>query len=118
MIEHLAAMIDFFQYGKAGAIIGTSMGLLGALCGCLSGAFAQKGKHRGLVLGVYYISLALSIALLIAGVVTLAGGQPYAVYYSLLYPGIIGTLLFGILLFTIRNVYMKAEEHKAAAAEL
>ena len=70
---------------------------------------AGKGKARNFVLATLKICVALGIVLLIAGLAAVASGQPYAVWYALLLPGFILTLVFSLNLPSIQRRYDELE---------
>jgi hypothetical protein len=80
------------QAGKIGGIGGSVIGCFGALLGLL----ASKGKARTFVLTTMKIFIALGILLTIAGFAAVVSSQPYAVWYALLLPGVILTLVFSL----------------------
>ena len=70
------------------------------------------------MLGVHatlFIAGALS---LVAGLVALASGQPYHVWYPLVLLGGIPTLVFGFLWPAMRQRYIQAEQRALAAEEI
>ncbi len=101
-----------------GAYGGAGVGVLGAVIGTLGGLLAPRGQARGLVLGLLLGQGLLGVVLLVAGVVALIAGQPYAVWYA---PLLIGGLCAG-LGFGLRPVmakrYHEAENRKIEAETL
>ena len=91
--------------GMVGGIGGAIIGCLGGLIGLLAG----KGKARNFVLATIKIFIALGILSLIAGVIAIVSGQPYAVWYPLLLPGFILTLVFSLNLPSIQRRYDELE---------
>ena len=89
------------QIGLIGGIGGSVIGCFGALLGWLAG----KGKARNFVLTTIKIFIALGILLTIAGFVAVVSNQPYAVWYALLLPGVILTLVFSLNLPSIQRRY-------------
>jgi len=61
---------------------------------------------------------AVAVALLIVGIVALADGQPWGVWYGLLLPGAIGTLVVGANSVVILKRYREVEERRLAAKDL
>jgi hypothetical protein len=82
-----------------GAIAGPILGLLAAAVGITSGAFRQ---HR-IALLLLAVMAVISVPILIAAIAALLLGQPYDVYYMLLLPGLIGTILPLVLQRTLRK---------------
>src|SRR5690349_10758975 len=64
-------------------IPGTLFGVIGGCMGALVGCLAPRGRARSLVLGAWFSFLALAFALLVAGIIALANGQPYGVWFGL-----------------------------------
>ena len=118
MIELLAAIQPWFEnWGLVGGLLGVGVGLLGAVYGTMVGVCAPRGKAKRLVYGLHWFSLLLGLAVLAAGVTALIGGQPYGVWYPLLFSGAIVTGL--IIGFTpmIKLRYRQAEHRKLKAEE-
>jgi hypothetical protein len=93
------------QIGLIGGIGGSVIGCFGALLGWLAG----KGKSRNFVLTTVRIFIGLGILLTIAGLIAVALKQPYAVWYALLLPGVILTLIFSLNLPSIQRRYDELE---------
>ena len=89
------------QGGMIGGIGGSVIGCFGGLLGCLGG----MGKARKFVLAMAKIFIVLGIFLTIAGLVAVVLRQPYAVWYTLLLPGVILTSVFWALLRPIKRRY-------------
>ena len=88
--------------------------MMGALVGCL----APAGRARSLVLGAWFTFLALAFVLLVIGIVALADGQPYGVWFGLLFPGADVTIVIGALSPLVLKRYREAEERHMAAKDL
>jgi hypothetical protein len=102
------------EAGWAGAIAGSTLGLVGALVGALG----SLGRARSLVLG---LMTAVSIAGAIAagtGVFAWMRGQPYGVYYPLLLGGGIALLVFGGLIPMARRRYAEIELRRITAKDV
>jgi hypothetical protein len=110
-----AAWFDANAYAWIG---GTSLGVAAGLSGALGGCLAPRGKCKGLVLTVHFGLIAISLGLLVAGVVALADKQPYGVWYGLLLPGVIGSAVLGSLTPVLLLRYRQAELRKSLAADL
>lgn len=87
--------------GLVGGIGGSVIGCFGGLIGCLAGI----GKARRFVLASTKFFIALGILLTITGIVAAALKQPYSVWYTLLLPGGILTLVFSVNLYPITRRY-------------
>ena len=74
-----------------GTLLGVAVGILGAFVGVQ----ASRGKLRPSTLRLMLAALAASAVLILAGVVTLAAGQPRGVWYGLLLPGLIVSVSIG-----------------------
>jgi hypothetical protein len=99
-------------------IPGTLFGTLGGLWGAVAGTLAPRGRARGLVLGSGLAFVAIGVAMLAGGLVALATGQPYGIWYGLLLPGFMGIVLFPCLLPVVWKRYREAEERRIQAADL
>ena len=101
------------QIGLIGGIGGLVIGCFGALLGLL----ASKGKARTFVLTTMKIFIALGILLTIAGFVAVVSSQPYAVWYALLLPGVILTLVFSLTLPSIQRRYDELEIRRMTSVD-
>lgn len=95
--------------GIGGSVIGCFAGLVGGLAG--------MGKARRFVLFMTRLFIGLGIALTIAGVVAAAAGQASAVWYALLLPGGILTLVFWVNLYPIKKRYDDMEIRRMASVD-
>ncbi len=91
--------------GYIGAVMGMSLGLLGALIGTLAGI----GRARRFTISIQIMGVIAGIVSLVAGVVALIVGQPYSVYFPLLLCGFIGTVVMGSLLPVLFKRYAEHE---------
>lgn len=82
---------------------------MGTLAGC--------GKARRFVLTLDACLIGLGVMSLVAGVIALALGQPYAVYYPLLLGGIILTAVCGGIRPGLRHGYEQRELRRMAAMD-
>jgi hypothetical protein len=101
------------QSGLIGGIGGSVIGCFGALLGLL----ASRGKARSFVLTTMKIFIALGILLTIAGFVAVVSSQPYAVWYALLLPGVILTLVFSLTLPSIQRRYDELEIRRMTSVD-
>lgn len=102
----------------AGALGGAGVGLLGAFFGGFGSWAAQRGRFRGLILGGMAVTGGLCAAALFAGILALAVGQPYGVWYPLALIGLIGGGCFLGLLPVMRKRYAEAEARRFEAEAL
>ena len=118
MINLLAQVEPWFQnFGVVGGSIGGGIGVLGAVYGTVVGVLAPRGKGRPFVFAMHWASLALGGLFLIAGVTAVITGQPYGVWYSLLLPGLLLTVLMGTMTPVIKLRYRQAEHRRLQAEE-
>ncbi len=99
-------------------IPGTLLGVAGGIWGALAGVCVPRGKRRTLIMGMLYADLPISCLLLAAGVVALATGQPWGIWYGLGYPGLIGLILDIPFIWLFRRLYRVAELHKSMGQDL
>ena len=119
LILHVAAQVQpwFENYGLVGGLAGAGVGMLGAAYGTTVGLLAPRGKARGLVFAMHWTFLALGVVLLAAGITALVTGQPYGVWYALLLPGALVTILMMVFLPIVRLRYQQAEHRRLEAEE-
>ncbi len=118
MIEMLSAVQPWFEdWGLVGTLLGVGVGLLGGTYGTVVGICAPRGKAKGLVYGLHWFSLLLGLAVLAAGVTALIRGQPYGVWYPLLFSGAIVTGLMIGFTPMIKLRYKQAEHRHLSAEE-
>jgi len=103
--------------GILGGIIGTVLGLTGALIGCSCGICVRKGWKKPVYI-IFISAIAISIVLLFTGVVAVSIKQPYHVWYSFLLPGFIGTIVFSSLFPVVRKRFTESEMIKMQAKDL
>jgi uncharacterized membrane protein YeaQ/YmgE (transglycosylase-associated protein family) len=100
-------------------IPGMLLGVVGgAVGGPLAGYFAPRGKFKKQVLGFYYMILAISTILFVAGIAALVSGQPYAVWYGLGFPGLLCLIIFGVLIGVVSKRYREAEMRRSIAEDI
>ncbi len=118
MIEMLSAVQPWFENaGQIGGLLGGGIGVLGGVYGTVVGICAPRGKAKRLVFGLHWFTLLLGLGLLGGGITALVTGQPYGVWYALLLPGALLTVL--IICFTpmVKLRYRQAEHRKLNAEE-
>ena len=99
-------------------IPGTAYGLAAGMMGGLVGWLVPRGRAGNFILRAWFTIWAIAVALLIVGVVALVNGQPWGVWYGLLLPGAIGTLVVGANSLVILKRYREVEERRLAAKDL
>ena len=113
-------MEQWFDTGTTrviGMLIGSILGLTGALIGCSCSFCARKGWKKP-IYTIFISAIAISIVLLFTGVVAVCVKQPYHVWYSFLLPGFIGTIIFSGLFPVIRKRFIESEMIKMQAKDL
>jgi hypothetical protein len=100
--------------GLFGGLGGALLGVMGAVIGVLGGS----GKAKGVVLGLLRAMVGLGVLALGVGLVALATGQPYAVYFPLLLCGGIATVVPVGVLPGVRKRYEMAELRRMEATDL
>jgi hypothetical protein len=103
--------------GMLGGLIGTIIGLTGALVGCSSGICVRKGWKK-CIYTIFFLAVTIGITLLITGLTALCVKQPYHVWYCFLLPGFITTTVFGGLFPVIRKRFIKSEMIKMQAKDM
>jgi MFS family permease len=99
-------------------IPGTAYACISALIAILVAWFAPRGQARTFILRAWFALLAAAIALLVVGIVAQVSGQPWPIWYGLLLPGVIGTLVVGGNFLVILKKYREVEERRLAAKDL
>ncbi len=108
----------WFNPNAYGWIPGVFVGVAGGIEGTLAGVCVWRGKCRTLVMAVCYTDLLISCLLLAAGIVALATGQPYGVWYGLGFPGLLSLIILGPFTWSIPKWYTAAELHKSMGEDL
>lgn len=103
--------------GIIGGLIGSILGLTGALIGCSCSFWVRKGWKKP-IYTIFILAIAISIALLVTGVIAVYFKQPRHVWYSLLLPGFIGTIVFKGLFPLARKRFIEAEMIKMQAKDI
>jgi len=103
--------------GMIGGIIGTALGLTGALIGCSCGICVRKGWKKP-IYTIFVLAIAISIILIATGVQAVCIKQPYHVWYSFLLPGFIGTIIFSGIFPVVRKRFTESEMIKMQAKDL
>jgi hypothetical protein len=111
-------MEPWFDAVRYAWIPGTAYGVVAGLMGGLVCWFVPRGQARNFILGAWFAVWALAVGLLIVGIVALLIGQPWGIWYGLLLPGAIGTLVVGVNSLVILKRYREIEERRLAAKDL
>src|SRR5579863_8925820 len=111
-------MQPWFDANHYAWIPGAAYGVIAGLMGGLVGWLAPRGRARVFILRGWFALWAIALVLHVAGFVGLAQGQPWGVWYGLLLPGAIGTLVVGANSLVVRKTYEKVEERRLAAKDL
>jgi hypothetical protein len=128
-IVFLNEWFDTRMAGMIGSVVGgiggTLGGFYGALVGILCGFLVPRAKGRRLLTGMFVVPIIIGVILLIVGitvgVTALLCGQPYHVWYPILYLGCLGgflVVIFSVLLPVIRNQCKQAELRKMQALDM
>ena len=111
-------MQPWFDANHYAWIPGTMYGLAAAALGGLVGVLAPRGRARNFMVRSWLVLWLAAVAMLVAGVVALAVRQPWGVWYALLLPGVVGTLVVGINSYTVLKAYRIVEDRRLAAKDL
>jgi MFS family permease len=111
-------IVPWFDPDQYAWIPGTAYGLVAGLLGGLVGWLVPRGRARNFILRTWFTVWAAAVALLVLGIVALANGQPWGVWYGLLLPGAIATLVVGANSLVILKKYREVEERRLAAKDL
>ena len=108
----------WFDPNRYAWIPGTAYGLVAGLMGGIVGWLVPRGRARTFILRAWFTLWGIAFLLLIVGIVALANGQPWGVWYGLLLPGAVGTLVVGANSLVIVKRYREVEERRLAAKDL
>lgn len=108
------------QAGLIGGILGGGLCgiLLGAIGGGVCGPLAGKGIGRRFVMSYLGLLGVIGLGLLATGLVAVAVRQPYHVWYAMVLPGLLCTVLVGVMLFAMRKAYAAHDRRRLAAEEI
>ena len=107
----------WFDPNQYAWIPGTAYGIAAGVMGGLVGWLAPRGRARALIRRGWVALWAAAVALLIVGLVAWGQGQPWGVWYGLVLPGVIGTLVVGANSIVILKKYREVEERRLAAKD-
>jgi hypothetical protein len=99
-------------------IPGTAYGVIAGILGGLVGWLLPRGRATRFLLRAWFVLWAAAVGLLVIGFVALLNGQPWGVWYGLLLPGAIGTLVVGANSFVILKTRRQVEQRRLAAKDL
>lgn len=108
----------WFDPNQYAWIPGTAYGVIAGLMGAMVGWLVPRGRARGFILRAWFAVWAAAVVLLVVGIAARVNGQPWGVWYSLLLPGAIGTLVVGSNTLVILKRYREIEERRLAAKDL
>lgn len=92
--------------GLVGGLLGSGIGILGAVIGICAGIFAKNGKHKRFLSALIVILLFIGIVMFAVGLIALFIKQPYHVWYIFLLPGCICCFASAMLRIGIKKVYI------------
>lgn len=98
-------------------VVYLALGLTGALGGCLRGLGVRKG-WKSLFYIIWVPAMAVSVALLVVGIVALCLGQPREVWVSFLRPGVFGTVVVCGLFGVLRRSHIASEMRRMQGKDL
>jgi hypothetical protein len=99
-------------------IPGTAYGIIAGGLGGLVGWLLPRGRAIPFLLRAWLALWAVAVALLVVGLVAWLNGQPWGVWYGLLLPGVIGTLVVGANWFVVLKTSRQVERRRLAAKDL
>jgi hypothetical protein len=108
----------WFDPNQYAWIPGTVYGVAAALMGAVVGWLVPRGRSRQLILRAWFTLWAVAVALLLAGAAALMDGQPWGIWFGMLLPGAIGTLVVGANSLVILKAYQVVETRRLAAKDL
>ncbi len=82
------------------------------------GWLAPRGRARGFIVRAWFALWAVAVVLLLMGIAARVNGQPWGVWYALLLPGAVGTLVVGVNSVVILKSYREVEERRLTAKDL
>ena len=118
MIAILSVVQPWFEnVGQIGGLLGGGIGILGGVYGTVVGICAPRGIAKCLGFGLHWFVLLLGLGLLGGGITALVTGQSYGVWYALLLPGALLTVLLICFTPMVKLRYRQAEHRKLNAEE-
>lgn len=89
---------------------GTLLGCLGGLWGSVTGILVPRRQGQALVYGLGMLVIALATASVIVGLIALAEGQPFGVWFFLVGPILPADIVMLVLLCLVPRFYRLAEQ--------
>ena len=89
-----------------------------AIAGAALGWYARVGRRRAVLVAGWIGIIVVYGAIGVAGLVGLAAGQPEYVWITLVMPGLVVAIVFGITLPTILREHARAELRRSIARDL
>jgi len=111
-------MEPWFDPNRYAWIPGTVYALIAGMLGGLAGWLVPRGRAKKFILRAWFTMWVISLALLVAGIVALINGQPWGIWYGLVLPGAIGTLVMGANSLVILKRYREVEQRRVSAKDL
>lgn len=111
--ESPSGVNDSATFGLWGGIAGATFGVFGGLLGWLGG----QGKAKRVVLTGFRVMMAAGGVSLVVGVIALARGLPYSMYYPLLLIGAIALLVPASTLPRLTKRYEELELRRMSALD-
>lgn len=99
----------WFDPNQYAWIPGTVFGIVAVALGAVAAWLVPKGRAKEYVVRAWVSLLAVAIILFIAGITALSKSQPWGVWYGLLLPGIIGTVVLSGNLLVILKKYREVK---------
>jgi L-lactate permease len=109
---------EWFNPDQYAWVPGTAYAIVAAAMGGLVAYFAPKGRARQFIVRAWLALWAAAVVLLVAGLVAELRGQPWAIWYGLELPGVVGTLVVGGNTLVILKTYRQVEQRRLAAKDL
>jgi hypothetical protein len=106
------------QAGLYGAIVGSAIGILGGIIGTAAGYLAPRGQARLVIYALCGFVAIIAFAADVLGVVALAIGQPWRVWWPLILLGAITSLVSLGTFPTVRARYREAELRRLEAEDI
>ena len=111
-------MTPWFEPNQYAWIPGTAYGLAAGVMGAVVGWLVPQGRARKFVLRMWFAIWLVAAVMLVLGIVALTSGQPWGVWFALLLPGGVGTLVVGGNTLVIVKKYREVEDRRVAAKDL